>query len=109
MIRRPPRSTLFPYTTLFRSLRRIIGEDIDLVTVLPPGVGRVEVDPGQIEQVVLNLAVNARDAMPAGGKLTIETANAEFDEAYARAHAPAKPGRFVMLAGGGNGDGVEPG
>jgi len=76
--------------------------------VLPADVGRVVADPSQIEQVILNLAVNARDAMPTGGKLTIESGNAEFDAAYARAHAPAVPGRFVMLAVSDSGAGMSP-
>ncbi len=80
-------------------LRRLLGEDIDLVIVLTPDLGRVKVDPGQIEQVITNLAVNARDAMPQGGKLTIETQNVEVDEDYARQHEIAvTPGSYVLLA-----------
>ncbi|PYO37139.1 MAG: hypothetical protein DMD74_01885 [Gemmatimonadetes bacterium] len=91
-----------------KMLRRLIGEDIDLVCVLPNDVGQVVADPSQIEQVILNLAVNARDAMPTGGKLTIETGNAEFDAIYARAHPPAVPGRFVMIAVSDSGSGMSP-
>jgi len=83
---------------LDRMLHRLLGEDIDLVTVLPEGIGRVKVDPGQIEQVIINLAVNSRDAMPRGGTLTIETADVELDEAYARRHMGVQPGRYVMLS-----------
>jgi len=79
-------------------LGRVIGEDISLVTVLDPTLGHVKADLGQIEQVVMNLAVNARDAMPQGGRLTIETANVELDAAYARLHVGASPGANVMLA-----------
>jgi CheY-like chemotaxis protein len=79
-------------------LRRLIGEDIELATVQGELLGRVKADPGQIEQVIMNLAVNARDAMPKGGKLTIETANVDLDEAYARGHVAVQPGPFVMLA-----------
>jgi signal transduction histidine kinase/ActR/RegA family two-component response regulator len=81
-----------------KMLRRMIGEDIELVTRLSEGLGRVKIDPGQIEQVILNLAVNARDAMPSGGKLTIETANAQSDEGYALTHLGLTPGHYVRLS-----------
>jgi two-component system, cell cycle sensor histidine kinase and response regulator CckA len=79
-------------------LHRLLGEDIDLFTVLEPGLGRVKADPGQIEQVIMNLAVNARDAMPKGGKLTVETSSVDLDEHYTREHAAVKPGPYVMIA-----------
>src|SRR5205809_3987276 len=79
-------------------LKRLIGEDVQLTTFLAPDLGVVKADPGQIEQIIINLAVNARDAMPTGGRLTIEAANVDMDETYVRGHAPAGPGRYVMLA-----------
>lgn len=81
-----------------KMLRRIIGEDVRLTTVLRPSAGFVRVDPGQIEQVIMNLAVNARDAMPQGGQLTIETDDVTLDETYVNAHAEAQPGHFCLLA-----------
>src|SRR6202048_3253098 len=81
-----------------KMLTRMIGEDIDLVMVPGPAIGAVRADPGQIDQVIMNLAVNARDAMPQGGKLTIETANVALDEHFARTHSPLTAGNYIMLA-----------
>ncbi len=81
-----------------KMLRRLIGEDIELQTALRAEGGRVKADPGQIEQVIMNLVVNARDAMPAGGKLAIETANVTLDQEYARRHTDVAPGDYVLLA-----------
>ncbi|HJT78867.1 MAG TPA: PAS domain S-box protein, partial [Gemmataceae bacterium] len=79
-------------------VRRVIGEDIRLVIASDPDLWPVKADPGQVEQLVLNLVVNARDAMPTGGWLTVETRNAELDDGHARRHAEARPGQYVLLA-----------
>ena len=93
---------------LEKMLRRVIGEDVELVTSLADDLGMVKTDPGWIEQVIMNLAVNARDAMPFGGKLIIETDNAELDEPYARSHVAIKPGRYVKLCVNDSGAGMTP-
>jgi len=83
---------------LSKMLRRLIGEDVHLTTTFDSDLGRVKADPGQVEQVITNLAVNARDAMPEGGTLTIVTTNEELDELYASQHSEVTPGRYVLLA-----------
>ena len=81
-----------------KMLKRLIGEHIEMLTILDPKLGIVKADPGQVEQVLLNLAVNARDAMPSGGKLTIETANVVLDRQFTQTHRAVEPGPYVMLA-----------
>ena len=83
---------------LTKMLRPLIGEDVELTTSLDPALGKVRADSTQIDQVLMNLAVNARDAMPQGGRLTIETSNVQLDQEYARTHATVLPGPYVMLA-----------
>ena len=94
-------------TENLKMLTRMIGEDIDLVMVPGANLWPVRADAGQIEQVIMNLAVNARDAMPSGGKLTIETANVTLDDTYARLHAPLPPGDYVMVAISDTGAGMD--
>jgi two-component system, cell cycle sensor histidine kinase and response regulator CckA len=93
-------------TDMEKILRRLIGEDIELVTMNASDLWHVRADRSQIEQVILNLAVNSRDAMPNGGKLTIETANTELDSSYSR-HAVVEPGEYVMLAVSDTGIGMD--
>ena len=91
---------------LDKLLRRLMDEDIEMLTVADQPVGAIKADPGQIEQVIMNLVVNARDAMPDGGRLIVETANVELDASYARDHATVRPGRYVMLAVSDTGTGM---
>jgi PAS domain S-box-containing protein len=96
-------------TDIEKMLCRLIGEDVELLTIPEPALWQVEIDPGQIEQVIMNLAINARDAMPKGGKLTIETANADLNENYFREYGieGTKLGHYVMLAVSDNGSGMD--
>jgi CheY-like chemotaxis protein len=88
-------------------LGRLIGEDIQLITILNHKAGLVKVDPGQLSQIIMNLAVNARDAMPQGGKLTIETDNVTLDEEYARHHISVIPGEYVLMSVSDTGAGMD--
>ena len=90
-----------------KMLQRLIGEDVQLVLNLGVNVGNIRADPGHVEQAIVNLALNARDAMPLGGRLTIETSNTILDENYARTHMGVKPGDFTMIAVSDNGHGMD--
>ena len=92
---------------ILQMLRRVIGEDIQLVTRLSSAVQNSRLDPDQVAQVILNLAVNARDAMPEGGTLHIETSNVELDDTYTKEHPPVQPGNYVMLAVSDTGCGMD--
>jgi PAS domain S-box-containing protein len=93
---------------LEKMLRRLIGEHIEISFERGTDLGRVKMDPGQVEQVLMNLCVNARDAMPLGGRLCVATANVELDQAYARRHAYVQPGSYVMLSVSDTGCGISP-
>jgi len=90
-----------------KMLPQLLGEDVEVSLILDPALGNVKADQSQIEQVIMNLAVNARDAMPMGGKLKIETSNVQLDEAYARLHPGSKVGSFVLLAVTDTGTGMD--
>jgi signal transduction histidine kinase/CheY-like chemotaxis protein len=92
---------------LDKLLRRLMDDNIEMTTAVSENVGKVKADPAQIEQVLMNLVVNARDAMPQGGRIVIETSNIDLDSAYADGHASVKPGRYVMLAVSDTGMGMD--
>jgi len=85
-------------TNQMKMLSRLLGEDIEIATLLYNDLGNIKADPGQIEQIIMNITINARDAMPKGGRLTLETSNVEFDEDYQKKHPEVHPGKYVMLA-----------
>jgi two-component system, cell cycle sensor histidine kinase and response regulator CckA len=103
-----PDAWLAAWHTISRMLHRLIGENIDLVVKLDPEPGNIMADPGQIEQIIIYLAVNSRDAMPTGGTLIIETANVYLDESYVRQHPRLRVGHHVMMAGTDTGTGMTP-
>jgi len=94
-------------TSMVPMLRRLIDENIDLSPTLQTDLGHVEADPTQIEQIIMNLVVNARDSMPRGGRVVVETSNADLDETFAKRHVPTRPGRYVMLAVSDTGIGMD--
>jgi len=93
---------------LEKLLRRLIGEDIEMKTMVSAGLGTIKADPAQVEQVLMNLVVNARDAMPNGGRMIVETSNVDLDKTYASEHVTVKPGSYVMLAVSDTGTGMNP-
>jgi two-component system, cell cycle sensor histidine kinase and response regulator CckA len=95
-------------TDMSTMLRRLIGEDIELIEIVNPDLGTISADPGQVYQIIMNIAVNARDAMPQGGRFIIETANVDLDEEYCRRHPTLKAGAYVMMAISDNGIGMDP-
>ncbi len=96
-------------TDQMKMLGRLLGEDIEISTVLDPNLGNTKADPGQLEQIIMNITINARDAMPFGGKLTVETHNKTFDRKFISTHLGAKPGKFVALSISDNGVGMDKG
>jgi signal transduction histidine kinase/DNA-binding response OmpR family regulator len=95
-------------TDINEMLRRLISENIDLIVELDPALGQVKADPGQIEQIIINLAVNACDAMPRGGKMTVKTTNVDLDEAYVERHIGLEPGPYIKLIISDTGVGMDP-
>ena len=89
-------------------LRRTLGEQVEVESIVAGGMWNTLVDPNQLQNAILNLAINARDAMPDGGKLTVEVANAFLDDEYARRHAEVTPGQYVMIAVSDTGHGMTP-
>jgi two-component system cell cycle sensor histidine kinase/response regulator CckA len=94
-------------TAMVPMLQRLIGENIELNPALQQDLGRVEADPSQIEQIIMNLVVNARDSMPRGGRVVVETSHADLDETFAKKHVPTRPGSYVMLAVSDTGSGMD--
>ncbi len=92
---------------IFQLLKRIIGEDVEVLTKYADNLSMVQIDPAQIEQVIMNLAVNARDAMPGGGQLTLETGNIELDESYSRRYPYVQPGKYVQITVSDTGSGMD--
>ncbi len=95
-------------TNMMQMLQRLIGEDIDVQTVLAADLRSVKADAGQLEQVIMNLAVNARDAMPEGGKLTVQTSNVVLDEDFVKNNVGSRAGPHVLLVVSDNGTGINP-
>ncbi len=93
---------------LTKMLNRMIGDDIEMIMMLEPSVGNIMADPGQVEQIVMNIVINARDAMPDGGTITIETQEVELDEDYCKTHAEVTPGTFIVLCITDTGKGMTP-